>query len=56
MCSNLLFMRHVLKSIMHANRTEKDSEGQSSLEDSNRGIFPAVEGHCLEYNRIETTR
>ena len=29
------------------------TEGQRKLKDSGGGLFPAVEGHSLEQNRIE---
>ena len=32
----------------------KDSKGQRKLKDSGGGLLPAVEGHSLESNRIET--
>ena len=32
---------------------DKDSKGQRQLQDSGRGLLPAVEGHNLELNRIE---
>ena len=35
---------------------DKDSKGQRKLEDSGRGLLPAVEGHSLEKNRIEQKR
>ena len=31
---------------------DKDSKGQRKLEDSGGWLFPAVEGHSLEENRI----
>ena len=32
---------------------EEDSKGQRHLEDSGRGLLPAVEGPSLEQNRTE---
>ena len=33
---------------VHAESATKDSKGQRKLEDSGRGLLPAVEGHSLE--------
>ena len=30
---------------------DKDSKGQRKMEDSGRGLLPAMEGHSLEQNR-----
>ena len=32
---------------------DKDSKGQRKLENSGKGIFSAMEGHSLKWNRIE---
>ena len=36
-------------------KRDKDSKGQRNLEDSGRGLLPAVEEHSLAYNKMEVT-